>query len=138
MSTYTLSTIARHMREIDICMMVTLSKRGVLNSRPMSNNGDVKYNGSSYFFTFESSQKIRDIEANPQICLNFEGKKDLYISVSGKARLIRDKSLFEEHWLDSLIQWFPKGIETPGMVLIHVKGNYVQYWQKDKGGKLKL
>lgn len=138
MATYNLGTIARHMRQLDICMMVTQSKRGTLNSRPMSNNGDVKYNGHSYFFTYEGSQKIKDIEANPQISLNFEGKKELYISVSGKAKLIRSKKLFAEHWVDSLKQWFPEGIDSRGMVLIHVKGSYVQYWQKNKDGKIKL
>jgi len=138
MATYTLSTIARYMRELDICMMVTQSKKGALTSRPMSNNGDVKYSGSSYFFTYEGSQKIKDIEASPYISLNFEGKKDLFIAVSGKAKLIRNKTLFEEHWVESLGQWFEKGIDTPGMVLIHVKGNYVQYWQKNKEGKIKL
>lgn len=74
MATYNLNTIARYMRELDICMMVTQSKRGALNSRPMSNNGDVKFNGLSYFFTYEGSQKIKDIEVNPQVSLNFEGK----------------------------------------------------------------
>ena len=138
MATYTLSTIARYMRELDICMMVTQSKRGNFNSRPMSNNGDVKYNGNSYFFTYEGSQKIKDLEANPQVCLNFEGKKDLFIAVSGKAKLIRNRESFAEHWVDSLEQWFPQGIETPGMVLLHVKGNYVHYWQRNKEGKIKL
>ena len=138
MATYTLSTMARYMRQLDICMMVTQSKRGILNSRPMSNNGDVKYNGSSYFFTYEGSKKIKDIEANPQVNLNFEGKNDLYLSVSGKAKLLRNKALFAEHWVDSLQQWFKEGIETKGMVLIHVEGEQLHYWQKNKEGKIKL
>ena len=138
MATYTLATSARYMRELDICIIVTQSKRGSFNSRPMSNNGDVKYNGNSYFFTYEGSQKIKDLEANPQVCLNFEGKKDLFIAVSGKAKVIRNKDSFTEHWVDSIEQWFPQGIDTPGMVLIHVKGNYVQYWQRNKEGKIKL
>ncbi len=112
MATNTLASMARYMRQLDICMMVTQSKRGILTSRPMSNNGDVKYNGSSYFFTFEGSQKIKDIEANPQVNLTFEGKKDLYLSITGTAKLIRDKALFAEHWVESLQQWFKDGIET--------------------------
>lgn len=138
MATYSLKKIAGLMSKLDICMMVTQSKRGPFNSRPMSNNGDVKYNGQSYFFTYEGSQKVKDIEANPQVSLNFEGAGGLYISVSGKAKLIRNKSDFAEHWVDSLNQWFPKGIDSPGLVLIHVKGNYVQYWQKNKEGKIQL
>jgi general stress protein 26 len=104
----------------------------------MSNNGDVKYNGSSYFFTYEGSQKIKDIELNPHVNLNFEGKDGFYLAVTGKAKLIRDKGMFAQHWLDSLKQWFKDGIDTPGMVLIHVKGNELHYWQKNKEGKIKL
>jgi general stress protein 26 len=138
MATHTLDSLARKMRQLDICMMVTQSARGTLNSRPMSNNGDVKFNGHAYFFTFEKSQKIKDIEANPQVCLNFEGKNGLFLSVSGRAKLIRNKIQFAQHWVDSLGQWFPEGIETKGMVLIHVKGSHLQYWEKNKEGRIKL
>jgi general stress protein 26 len=138
MATYSLATIARYMRKLDICMMVTQSKRGVLNSRPMSNNGDVKYSGHSYFFTYEGSQKIKDIEINPQVSLNFEGDNGLYISLNGKAKLIRNKTAFAEHWIPGLEQWFPDGIESEGMVLIDVKGRQVHYWQKNKEGKINL
>ena len=89
-------------------------------------------------FTYEGSKKIKDIEANPQVNLNFEGKNDLYLSISGKAKLIRNKASFAEHWVDSLQQWFKQGIDTKGMVLIHIKGDKLYYWQKDKGGTVKL
>jgi general stress protein 26 len=138
MATFNLTSIAKNLRQIDICMMVTISKRGQCISRPMSNNRDVKYNGDMYFFTYEKTQKVRDIEANPQVCLNFEGSKDLYISINGKAKLIRNKTSFAEHWNESLSQWFNKGIDTPGMVLIHVKGGKVSYWQRDKQGAISL
>jgi len=138
MAAFSLTGIARNLRQIDICMMVTISKRGQCNSRPMSNNRDVKYNGDMYFFTYEKTQKIRDIEANPQLCLNFEGSRDLYISITGRAKLIRNKTSFAEHWNESLNQWFNKGIDTPGMVLIHVTGSRVAYWQRDKQGSISL
>ena len=138
MAAFSLTTIAKNLRQIDICMMVTVSKRGQCNSRPMSNNRDVKYNGDMYFFTYEKTQKVRDIETNPQLCLNFEGSKDLYISITGRAKLIRNKTSFAEHWDESLSQWFKKGIGTPGMVLIHVKGSRVAYWQRDKQGAISL
>ena len=138
MATLSLATVTKLMKDLDICMMVTQSKRGSLNSRPMSNNRDVKYKGDSYFFTYGDTRKVKDIEANPQVSLNFEGKKDLFISVSGKAKLIRSKARFAEHWVKSLDQWFPQGIDTPGMVLIHVKGNALHYWQREKEGKISL
>ena len=138
MASLSLATIARQMRELDICMMVTQSKRGSLNSRPMSNNRDVTYKGDSWFFTYEKTQKIKDLENTSQVSLNFEGPKDLYISITGKAKLIRNKAMFAEHWDDSLNQWFPEGIDTKGIVLIHVKGTRLKYWQRSKEGELKL
>ncbi len=138
MATLSLTAIKRHMRELDICMMVTESKEGALSSRPMSNNKDVKYNGDLYFFTYERSQKIKDIENTAQVNLNFEGKDMLYISIAGKAKLIRNKTSFEQHWVDGLEQWFKQGIDTPGMVLIQVKGMRLRYWQKEKEGEIKL
>lgn len=138
MATLTLAGIARRMRKLDICMMTTHSSRGALTSRPMSNNGDVSYKGDSYFFTFVDSQKIKDIEANPWVSLNFEGEKQMYISISGKAKLIRAKAKMEEHWIDSLGQWFKQGLDTPGIILIHVKGSKLKYWQKEKEGEIKI
>src|SRR5215213_1271440 len=102
MATLSLIRISRHMRKLDICMMVTESKRGGLNSRPMSNNRDVTYKGDSYFFTYQGSQKIKDLEASPHVSLNYEGENGLFITITGKARLIRDQASFEEHWVDSL------------------------------------
>ncbi len=138
MATLTLPGIARHMRNLDICMMNTQSARGGLNSRPMSNNGDVTYKGDSYFFSYEGSQKIKDITANPQVSLNFEGEKELYITITGKAKLIRNRTQMEEHWVDSLGQWFKQGLDTPGIVLIQVKGTKLKYWQKNKEGEIKI
>ena len=138
MATLSLATIARSMRELDICMMVTETARGTLNSRPMSNNKDVTYKGDSYYFTYDGSQKVKELEANPNVNLNYEGEKGLFISISGKAKLIRRKNAFEEHWNDSLNQWFPEGIDTPGIVLIHVKGTRLRYWQREKEGEISL
>src|SRR5215203_3624738 len=138
MATLTLTGMARHMRKLDICMMTTQSSRGILNSRPMSNNGDVSYKGDSYFFTFEGSQKIKDMEANSQVSLNFEGEKQLYISITGKAKIIRAKAAMEQHWMDSLSQWFSKGLDTPGIVMLHIKGTKLKYWQRNKQGEIKI
>jgi general stress protein 26 len=119
-------------------MMTTQTGRGTLNSRPMSNNGDVKYDGNSYFFTYEQSQKVKELTANPQVQLSFNGADDLYISVIGKAKLIRAKSRLAEHWQPSLAQWFKEGLETPGIVMIHVKAATIKYWQRNKEGVLKV
>ena len=61
----TLPDISKEMTKIDLCMLTTKSGRGALMARPMSNNGDVEYDGISYFFTFKRTGKIRDIKRDP-------------------------------------------------------------------------
>lgn len=133
-----LKELSEKMRKLDICQMTTETSRGYLTSRPMSNNGDVAYDGNSWFFSYEESQKVKDIERNKMVNLSFEGKDDLYISVAGQARIIRSKKMMQEHWLPELEQWFKEGIDTPGIVMIHVKGRRIKYWQGEEEGEIEL
>ena len=138
MATMSLTALSKLMRKIDFCMLVTQGARGGMNSRVMSNNKDVTFKGDAYFFTDGKTQKVKDITANPNVNLTYEGKKGLFIGVSGKAKLIKNKETFEEHWVNDLERWFNQGIDTPGLTLIRVKGTKLRYWQWDKRGEIKL
>ena len=131
----TLKDLAKKMKSLDIATLVTLAENGSLAARPMSNNGDVDFDGTSYYFTYEQSDKVKQIALNPQVQLAFEGDDHLYISVAGQAELSRDKADFEKHWVSELEQWFPQGVDTPGMVLICVNARHARYWQDTKMGE---
>ncbi len=133
-----LNDISSKMRKLDICMMSTQTLRGNIASRPMSNNGDVEYDGNSYFFSFNESRAVKDLEENAHVNLSFNGKNGLYISLSGKAKLVTDRAKLEKHWQDQLNQWFPEGINTKGIVMIHVKASRIKYWQGEQEGEVKL
>ena len=108
MSTQKLSMVAKKMKDLDICMMSTNGPRGVVNTRPMSNNRDVKYSGESFFFSSMDTRKVNDIKRSASVSLSFTGSGGSYIIVTGKARLIKDKTMWEKHWDKSLNQWFKK------------------------------
>jgi general stress protein 26 len=133
-----LNDISSKMRKLDICMMSTQTLRGNIASRPMSNNGDVEYDGNSYFFSFNESRAVKALEENAHVNLSFNGKNGLYISLSGKAKLVTDRAKLEKHWQDQLNQWFSEGINTKGIVMIHVKASHIKYWQGDEDGEVKL
>lgn len=133
-----LADVAKKMKDIDIAMLVTRSSRGRLVARPMSNNRDVAYEGTSFYFTFEKSGKVKDIEKTPQVALTFAGKKGLYISVTGRAKLIRSRKAFAEHWVPDLERWFEKGIDTPGLVLLQVKAKTITVWDGEDQGEITL
>lgn len=130
--TVDINFIADKMRSIDICTLTTVSKDGGLAGRPMSNNGDVAYDGNSWYFTDEKTHIVSDIEGNPTVSLAFEGDGGIYLAVSGRAHLVRDKAQFEAHWVPDLEQWFDNGVDTPGLVLVQVVAERVRYWKGEE------
>ncbi len=138
MADKTLSEIAQKMRGIDIAILSTYAADGEIAGRPMSNNGDVEYQGDSFYFTYENAHTVGEIQKNPQVGLGFSTDDKLYISVAGKAELIRDKAAFKEHWVAELDRWFKDGIDTPGIVLIKVHAHRIKCWDGMEMSEVKL
>lgn len=135
---YSLKELSDKMQDIDFCMLTTRDATGSLSCRPMSNNGDVEYDGDSWFFSYEDTRKIRAIESDPNVVLSFTGSPSLlgrpgiFITIAGSASLIREKAQFEKHWVKDLDIWFPQGIDTPGLVLLKVHADHIEYWDGDE------
>lgn len=142
MSAMTMETLSEKLGSIDFCMFNTHGASGRMNSRPMSNNGDVEYDGDSWFFSYEKTSKVTEIEGNSEVALTFTappsllGKPGIFILINGKASLIRDKAQFEAHWVKDLDRWFPDGIDTPGIVLIKVSAHSITYWDGEDNGHI--
>ena len=72
-------------------------------SRPMSNNGDVAYDGNSWFFANEEHAAGRRICAATRWCrCRSRARIHLYIAVAGRAHLVRDKNTMRQHWVPDL------------------------------------
>lgn len=135
MAEKTLEDIATAMKGIDIAMLTTVTEDGSLASRPMSNNGDVDFDGDSYYFTYEESRMVADIEEEPAVTLGFSGDDGLYVAVSGDADLIRDKEEYAGHWNSDLDKWFENGIDTPNIVMIKVEADRLKWWKGEDAGE---
>ena len=144
MSDLTLPEISEKMRDIDFAVLTTRSDGGALAGRPMSNNREVEFDGDAFFFTCGDTRTVGDIERDPQVSLAYQGKsgmlgmKPLFITVEGRAELIRDKGEFAEHWTKDLDAWFKQGIDTPGLTLIKVNAERLHYWDGFSEGEVKL
>ncbi len=144
MADKTLADIAEMMKDIDFTMLSTRAANGAIAARPMSNNRQVDYDGDSYYFTDESTHMVRDIAADPKVGVTLQGKSGIigqrpfFVAIEGVADLIRDKSAFAAHWTSDLDRWFEQGIDTPGLVLIHVRAGSVHYWDGMDEGEVKL
>lgn len=130
-----LKTIAERMKNLDFCMMVTQDEKQVSHSRPMSNNGKVEYDGDSWFFSYEDSHKVDQIKENQHVNLIYQTDDMLFIECTGTGEIIKDKDTLKEKWVEGLDQWFPEGIDTPGICLIKVRASTVRFWHKEEEGE---
>jgi general stress protein 26 len=144
MTQKSLADLAAKMRGLDIAMLSTKTAGGEIASRPMSNNGDVDYDGDSYFFTWGTSRVVVDIEGDDRVGLAFSVEPGLFaggglfVAVEGRAQVIRDKVQFVEHWVPDLEAWFDKGVDTPNLVLIKVHAKRIKYWEGEDEGEVTL
>ena len=142
MAKWRVEDVSEAMRDIDFAVLFTRTDNGSMAGRPMSNNRDVEFQGDSYFFSFDSARTIRDIERDQTVSLGYQGKAGLlgkppvFITVEGRAELIRDKQAFAEHWTSDLDRWFKQGTDTPGLILIKVRASRIHYWDGEDEGEL--
>ena len=121
--------VAALIKEIDFGMMTTVDATGRLNSRPMSTNKKVEFDGDIYFFTYGDTAKVHQIETKPHVNVAFaDPKTQTYVSLSGRAELIRDKAKMAELWQPELKAWFPKGLDEPDIALLKVNADQAEYW----------
>lgn len=118
-------------KDMKFTMMTTIDGDGCMHSRPMAT---LKFNpkdfdGKLWFFSKENSHKVHAIENDQHVNLAYSNpEKHHYISVSGSAEVVKDKSLMEKLWNPSLKAWFPEGINDPDISLINVKVDTAELW----------
>ncbi|MES2754581.1 MAG: pyridoxamine 5'-phosphate oxidase family protein [Pseudomonadota bacterium] len=141
MTDRTIADLAEKMKDIDFAMLAT-HHDGKIAARPMSNNREVAWDGDSWYFTWEHSLMARDIAADPRVTLTFQGTAGLlgmrpfFVAIEGEADLVQDKAAFAEHWTAGLDRWFEQGVDTPGLVMIHVRATRAHYWDGEDEGEV--
>ena len=115
-------------KDIEFAMLTTVEADGSLRSRPMATQR-VEFDGDLWFFTSASEPKVEEVGQNPQVNVSFaRPDKQHYASVSGRARLVRDRARIEELWSPAYRAWFPDGLEDPDLALLKVTAEKAEYW----------
>ena len=116
-------------KAVDICMLATLDEHGDPHSRPMSNNGEIEFDGDLWFFTYGSSHKVDEVGRMPRVNASFsDTDAQQYASLTGRAEVVRDRAKIEELWQPHLKAWFPDGVNTPDIALLKVSVEKAEYW----------
>ncbi|HEY1025152.1 MAG TPA: pyridoxamine 5'-phosphate oxidase family protein [Sphingobacteriaceae bacterium] len=122
-----LNKLKELVEEVRICMLCT-RHRDHINSKPMSTS-KVDPNGDIWFFTDELTEKVEQVESNPQVCLAYsDPSRNTYLSISGTAGIVHDQNKLQELWNPVLKAWFPAGLDTPNVALLKVSPDHAEYW----------
>ncbi len=122
-------------KTVEVAMMVTEDGEH-LRSRPMAMS-QKEFDGTLWFFTRADSHKVVEVQEDQRVNLAFAhpGKQD-YVSVSGRASLVRDRAEIDGHWTESTRVWFPKGKDDPEIALLKVVVQQAEYWDAPSSAML--
>lgn len=96
-----------------------------LHSRPMMPL-EVEDDLGILFFTRESSMYGYALD---RINLSFSDSAHAsYVSVVGRAEVIKDIETITRLWTPMAKPWFPEGVGDPGLVVVRVKMDSAEYW----------
>ena len=125
-------------KSMKIAMMTTVDTDGTLHSRPMHNQ-EADEHGDLWFFTQIASPKVTEVSRDNQVNLAYSdpGSQN-YVSVAGRAEIVRDKQKIQDKWSEGMRTWFPKGVDDPQIALIRVHPIKGEYWDSPSSTVLHL
>ncbi len=109
-------------------VLVTRHVGGSMHGRPMAAKF-VSSEGEIWFLTDIRSEKIDDIEKVEDVVVAFaDPQRQVFVSVSGKATVTRERDLLHRHWMEAERIWFPDGAEDENLAAIRVAITHAEYW----------
>ena len=125
--------IAELAKGIHIAMMTTVARDGSMSSRPMAVQ-DKPFDGTLWFLTRNTSEKIDEIADDQHVTLNFaDTSASKYLSLKGRASVNQDRSKIKDLWNPMYKAWFPKGEDDPEIAVLRVDVHEGDYWEATSG-----
>lgn len=131
-------TLNKLIASIPVAMLTTQDEDGSLRSRPMMSQ-KAPFDGTLWFFTKADSGKVEEVQRDQQVNVAYIDQQDSrYVSISGKARLVRDQEKMVSLWDEQYRPWFPQGIDDEQMALLRVEVTSAESWDEPTGQMVKL
>jgi len=123
--------------EFDTAMLVTHGPDG-LRSRPLAiaKKGHDPGDPVMYFSTAIESGKVSDLQNDAEVNVSMQEKRR-FVSLTGTARVVRDRALIDRLWAEDWKIWFPKGKDDPSLSILIVEPRDAAYWDIGGGTGLK-
>jgi general stress protein 26 len=114
---------------IHIAMLTTVATDGTISSRPMAIQNE-PFNGTLWFLTRSSSEKIDEIAQDQSVTLTVAEPKDSkYLSLKGRASVNQDRAKIKQLWNPLYKAWFPKGEDDPDIAVLRVDVTEADFWE---------
>ena len=130
--------VADLIRGIRVAMLTTVDANGELHGRPMATQ-DFDFDGTLWFFTAADSEKAAELERDARVAVSYvDPDRSRYVSLSGAARLVRERKKMRELWTPVLKAWFPRELDDPELALIEVRVTGGEYWDAPSSRLVRL
>src|SRR5688500_11070814 len=124
---------------IETAMFTTRRPNGQLVSRPMATQSRIQ-DADLWFVTDSETNKLDDLALDPHVnCAYYNNKSREWVSVSGVARVVRDRKKVKQLYKPDWRAWFPdQGGERDGtpndprITLVFVEADSVVYMKNGK------
>ena len=77
--------------------------------------------------TMSDTEKREQREHDPHVNVVMQEKRS-FVSITGRARISRDRALIERLWSESWKVWFPGGKDDPSLALVVVEPEEASFW----------
>jgi general stress protein 26 len=123
-----LESLRRHVNGIRFAMLTTLSEDGRLRSRPMTTQ-EIAEDGVIWFFAADDSEVVLEVQREASVNLAYaKPESGLYVSVSGRAELVKDDAKIRELWNLVVAAYFSKGQDDPNLALLRITATDAEVW----------
>jgi general stress protein 26 len=121
-------------KKAESCFFCTaVSTGGSGAARPMSVR-QVDDEGTLWFLSANDSHKNLELEREPSVRLFFQGSEHSgFLTLTGTARVVRDKGKIKELWGPMVKNWFTGGENDPRITAIGVAPHGGYYWDNKHG-----
>ena len=118
----------------ETCFFCTAVSRGSSGAtRPMAVQ-KVDGDGTLWFLSAADSHKNRELEEDPAVRLFFQVSEHAgFMTLTGRARITRDRRKIRELWSPILKTWFTEGEDDPRITVIAVSPTGGYYWDNKHG-----
>jgi general stress protein 26 len=120
-----------------VAMLSTRDAEGTITTRPVM---PVKVDpGHVWLFTALGGGIAGEVRRDARVHLVFMNQSDeLYVALSGEARVLRDTERAREMWSPAAGVWYPDGPDDPNLGLVTIQVHRGDFWDMKNAGLVRF